>query len=686
MGDREPKLTNMKKSMMLCLVACLCIGLTRSTAQSNPDWNTAGNATLSPANSFLGTTDAVPINFRTSNVVRSRLYEGNSVTINTFAGINQAGYWGLARNATFFTGVGSFSRLHIADLINSTWQGGFRPNDVNGITMTGNNDHLYIGQWVEPGTDHTSMLLRWSDQNPDAAVPDMMRFAYTEGYNNTASAGDRRSLLGKEIAVLHPLGRFGIGDFRTTSDMPSEALDVRIGNVRVRDLYAALDATANRVAVVNPSGVVSSKDPNKIDCKWKLGSDLSPNDLVTGVAAAATCPSDANRVSIGTTVPTAKLTVVGTSLTGVASNSTGTAGGFITAITASSNPVGSNTLAQSTGLLSTASQGTQDNVGVDGRANLSGATGTTGLDAGIKGEVDVTLTTGSVPTAAGVWGRAISNTSNTGDVQAGVAGFALGTSTTVLAGYFSGNVTVNGLINGVTIGSSDSTLKTNIVNVVNPLAIIQQMQPKSFQFRTSQFPRMGLLPGTHIGFLAQQLQPLLPGCVVQLHQPAFRNDLGVVTQAGFNYLGVNYNELSALAIAGIKQQQTQITQLQQQVATLLASVAACCPGAQGDGNSHSMVPAPDANDRTASDALRIAPNPTSESTTITYTVAKLGHVALRVSTSDGRPLKTLREEEAQAGTFAYEWNMQSLAAGTYICTLSLDGAVVVQRVVKVEAK
>ena len=39
------------------------------------DWNTAGNNGLNSNSSFLGTTDGVPINFRTNNVLRMKLTE-----------------------------------------------------------------------------------------------------------------------------------------------------------------------------------------------------------------------------------------------------------------------------------------------------------------------------------------------------------------------------------------------------------------------------------------------------------------------------------------------------------------------------------------------------------------------------------------------------------------------------------
>ncbi|MBK6893561.1 MAG: T9SS type A sorting domain-containing protein [Flavobacteriales bacterium] len=82
--------------------------------------------------------------------------------------------------------------------------------------------------------------------------------------------------------------------------------------------------------------------------------------------------------------------------------------------------------------------------------------------------------------------------------------------------------------------------------------------------------------------------------------------------------------------------------------------------------------------------LLIIPNPVADLTTLEYYVPKAGKVSLQVSTSDGKPLATLREELAEAGAYNYSWNTTKLAAGTYFCTFMLDGAVVVKRAVKVK--
>lgn len=82
--------------------------------------------------------------------------------------------------------------------------------------------------------------------------------------------------------------------------------------------------------------------------------------------------------------------------------------------------------------------------------------------------------------------------------------------------------------------------------------------------------------------------------------------------------------------------------------------------------------------------LLIIPNPVADLTTLEYYVPKAGRVSLSVSTSDGKPMGTLREEQAEPGAYSYQWNTTKLAAGTYFCTFLLDGNVVVKRAVKVK--
>ena len=90
-------------------------------AQFGIDWNTAGNGTAGP-NSYIGTTDATPLNFRTNQTLRMRLNHNLSQNINGTGFISRNGYLGLSGSPTFFAGTaanpGPFARLHLDDSAN----------------------------------------------------------------------------------------------------------------------------------------------------------------------------------------------------------------------------------------------------------------------------------------------------------------------------------------------------------------------------------------------------------------------------------------------------------------------------------------------------------------------------------------------------------------------------------------
>ncbi len=131
-------------------------------------------------------------------------------------------------------------------------------------------------------------------------------------------------------------------------------------------------------------------------------------------------------------------------------------------------------------------------------------------------------------------------------------------------------------------------------------------------------------------------------------------------------------------VAAVKEQQATIAQMQDQINNCCAAHGGMAP----HGNMEQKM-APQENDL-QEQRLLIIPNPVADLTTLEYYVPNAGKVSLQVSTSDGKPLATLREELAEAGAYNYSWNTTKLAAGTYFCTFMLDGAVVVKRAVKVK--
>jgi len=102
-----------------------------------------------------------------------------------------------------------------------------------------------------------------------------------------------------------------------------------------------------------------------------------------------------------------------------------------------------------------------------------------------------------------------------------------------------GNLTVDGIINCAACIPSDENLKHDIseITLEDKLAVMQLI-PRKFVFNSDSTER------THYGFIAQQVEPLLPNLVIN----------GV-------HKSVNYTELIPLLLANMQDMQEQISEL-----------------------------------------------------------------------------------------------------------------------------
>ncbi|MBK9421597.1 MAG: tail fiber domain-containing protein [Flavobacteriales bacterium] len=233
-------------------------------------------------------------------------------------------------------------------------------------------------------------------------------------------------------------------------------------------------------------------------------------------------------------------------------------------------------------------------------------------------------------------------------------------------------------------GPSDAQLKENVMPLEGAMEKLLLLQPKSYTYKASDFPTMGLDDAVHFGVIAQELEEVFPELVHDTEQPAAVDSMGNEIAAAVNFKMVNQEGLLPWVIAGMQEQQATISSLQSQVAAMQQQIAACC-AAQGqdmapNNGDQRNAPAEELKEQ----RLLIIPNPVADLTTLRYYVPQAGQVSLQVSSADGKPMETLREEKAEAGEFSYTWNTTQLAAGTYFCTLMVDGNVVVKRAVKVK--
>lgn len=246
----------------------------------------------------------------------------------------------------------------------------------------------------------------------------------------------------------------------------------------------------------------------------------------------------------------------------------------------------------------------------------------------------------------------------------------------VWAGLFGYKVNIVGdaYING-THYTSDQELKTNVEDLGNAMEGILALQPKTYNFRASEYPWLNLDEDRHMGLMAQDVAEVYPDLVKRRSLSAEFDEEGNMTHPAHEHLTLNYTELIPLLIAGMQEQNARIASLEE-------LLSACCANPDGGVRSAPMTPegtGPDSGDR----RLHIQPNPFNEATTVSYTLERAGRMQLLANSADGKQLQVLQEGQRPAGDHRFEWNTSGLEAGMYYVTLLLDGQPVVKKAVKV---
>lgn len=265
------------------------------------------------------------------------------------------------------------------------------------------------------------------------------------------------------------------------------------------------------------------------------------------------------------------------------------------------------------------------------------------------------------PTAVGVYGYA-TTTSAVKSAVYGVHGelaAGLWNQTNCWAGYFNGGVNIlgPGFINSVAI-SSDGKLKKNIEPINNGLSIIKQLKPKTYVFKADEYSFMNLPKEKQYGFIAQELEQILPEAVRASVIKDNKNE-------DFEYKAVNYIELIPILTNAIQEQQTQIESQQAQIEDLKKMLASSNANTTGGGNT--------TTDGSAKGYLsQNVPNPFTQSTVISYQLpANTKTAGIGVYDLNGKEIKlfTLGAETTGAVTI----DGGSMQPGMYVYTLLVNG-------------
>lgn len=620
-------------------------------------------------------------------------------TLNGYANVNADGNVLISPNANFINStVGPFTRLHLADGVSGANNSalGFRPKMRNGITLTGNQDGMYVGQWYN-ALDFTDAVIAWSD-NPGTQWTDRMRFLFHSA--PTGASSGSQSAEGLEAMRIWPQSftsaHIGIGDFFAGNlanpayvTEPTERLDIVNGRVRVRDLPNANNQNnaLTKVLVVedaavpsNQRGIIRWRDVNTLVDPCASGWTLNGNNAVTAFNGNPCPPQAPDMVGIGTNAPEAKLHII----ENVNLNPMVERG--IWSETSTNAILNAGVWSDATGVT------TFNNYGV--RALARNAT----RNWGVWGEGESEVNTSAfgvegygsgVGLNKGLQGRAVGGHTNYGvdafangsGVSTNIGIIAGATGPNAWAGWFAGDVTVTGTgyIPGGMWVPSDENLKVNIEQLTGAIELLAQLTPMTYSYQVDEHPNAALPHGTHAGLMAQELGALIPGLVKDVNIPAVLDTAGQVISPAETIKTINYGGLIPYLIGAFNEQQARLDQLEQ-------ALALCCTSSSDIQQLH--TPADEYDGLMPLDAdferlLTIAPNPFTEQTTVSYTLERRGRAMLMVNGSDVKHLQILEEAVRSEGQYQYVWHTAHLAPGIYYVTLLLDGEPKVKRAVKV---
>jgi len=211
---------NFNKLKAFTMIFVMMLSVNYIFSQATGDNNPAGGK-------FLGFNAGQNLEVRTNNTTYMQMMQNGNSTINGF-NINRSGFVGLSQNPTFFTtGPQSpFSLLHLNGDNNAgnAQEIGYRSWMRHGITLTHNQDLMYVGQ-RRLTNDVTDAVIAWAD-NELFPGPDNLCFVFTKGDGSGTTPTEPDTDFGREIARMIAIGHTGIGIQWSNTFQPKRTLDV----------------------------------------------------------------------------------------------------------------------------------------------------------------------------------------------------------------------------------------------------------------------------------------------------------------------------------------------------------------------------------------------------------------------------------------------------------------------------
>jgi hypothetical protein len=635
------------------------------------------------------------------------------------------------------------SLLHMGYNTSASGDGWRKWMDV-GTFINNGSDNMYLGLKKEKSgpDDRYDAVVNWGDnQTAGGGIgPDNLRFIFTStvGTDNPPA----NSLNGLEIARMIPTlastltapnyGMMGIGNFAPGSlNIVDAKLDID-GDLRIRTVTE--DSTLVQVLVIDSNdhnrvhwrsidnlggGNVTANNGLSVDPLnaqiVQLGNDVGQttgqllNDREVpmnnqNIYFSQGSSLTKNRIGIGTLSPSAKMHIVNPNLNDGTTNTTLAIENLEPGINLNQQIIGlsSSVLTPNTnmgakvkhigGVFRVAES--DFNIGLDvyaennfvfgsdNSAIVADASGTKSVRS--YGITSTARDAGNLNYGVLTGAYGASNVANYG-----IYASASGSINANYAGWFDGDVFINSGDLITSAGNSvlsDAMFKKNISSLTNASDILNQLRPKTYNLDSAGFTQFGFNTKQHIGFIAQQVQTILPDLVSKSVMPAQYDSLGNETSPQVDYLALNYQEFIPLLVAGYQGQQSDLNSKDSIIDNLedrLSALEECIRAANlcTTGNRMSNPDAPTTErsiELTNVNSIILdqnLPNPFAENTIITYNIPEdVNNAKLLFYDLNGRVIKEMIIEERGASKLTVYG--ENLKTGIYTYSLIADGKLI----------
>lgn len=254
------------------------------------------------------------------------------------------------------------------------------------------------------------------------------------------------------------------------------------------------------------------------------------------------------------------------------------------------------------------------------------------------------------------------------------------------AGYFNGDVLRTGTDNF----TSDLNLKKEIQAIQNGISTVAQLNPVTFEFKQEEYPSIGLSGGTNYGFIAQEVEKILPDLVREEHHPAQYDKEGNLVHEALKFKSMNYQGIIPVLTKAIQEQNELINDLNSRLSQLENCLSRILPSLcqinHGEIRENSIdkqqflenIMNVELSGQETVILNQNIPNPFAESTMITYNIPEnVKSAQLHFYDALGKLIKTVDLTSRGSG-YIHVFGAD-LATGAYTYALVADGQIVSTR-------